>query len=96
MVPDRLWTHPRITPFAIRLWCCLWFLARDQGETDASDAVIAGELRVTVRTVQRGLSNLEELQFLTRNMVAGNGRVLRLNPLGNGAPIEAFRLKIIA
>lgn len=94
MVPDRLWTHPSITPFAVRLWCCLWFLSRDRGETDASDATIADELHCTIRTVQRGLTNLEDAMFLTRHQ-AGRDRLLKLHPEGDGQPIEQFSLRLI-
>ena len=95
MVPDRLWSDGSITPFAVRLWCCLWFLARERGETDATDAVIAEELGVNVRTVQRGIANLEDGQFLSRHL-EGRTRILRLKPEGDGKPIEQFSLRLVS
>ena len=94
MVPDRLWSNQRITPFAIRLWCCLWFLSRDRGETDATDAQIAEELKVHLRTVQRGMANLEDEQFVSRHL-EGRTRILRLKPQGDGQPIEQFSLRLV-
>ena len=95
MVPDRLWLHPDITPFAIRLWCCLWFFARDEGCCDPTDAVLAGELKVSIKTVQRGLCNLENTEFVER-LMKGRTRVLHLHPEGNGEPIAEFQLRLVA
>lgn len=94
MVPDRLWSNAKVSPFAVRLWCCLWFLSRERGETDATDQAIADELRVHIRTVQRGLNNLEDEQFLSRHL-EGRARILRLKPEGDGRPIEQFALRLV-
>jgi hypothetical protein len=95
MVPDRLWLHPDISPFAIRLWCCLCYHARDRGLCDQPDAALADELKVSIKTVQRGLFSLEHAHFVMRQM-KGRTRVLHLRPEGNGQPIAEFQLRLVA
>jgi CTP-dependent riboflavin kinase len=93
MIPDRLWLHPEIKDFDLRLWCCLWFLARDRGHCFETDATIAEKMCVSVKTVQRGLRNLEQGEFLSRDMV-GRERRLDLRPEGGGQPLAEFALRL--
>ena len=93
MIPDRLWLHPEVKDFDIRLWCCLWFFARDRGHCFETDAAIAEKMGVSVKTVQRGLLSLERGKFIKREMV-GRERRLDLQPEGDGAPIAEFALRL--
>lgn len=93
MIPDRLWLHPGIKDFDLRLWCCLWFHARDRGHCFETDQTIAEKMGVSVKTVQRGLQSLERGQFIKREMV-GRERRLNLHPEGDGQPMPEFALRI--
>jgi hypothetical protein len=93
MIPDRLWLHPGIKDFDLRLWCCLWFLARDRGHCFETDQAIAEKMKVSAKTVQRGLQNLERGEFLKRTMM-GRDRQLDLRPEGDGRPMIEFALRI--
>jgi hypothetical protein len=93
MIPDRLWLHPRVKPIDLRIWCCLWFHARDRGHCFENDATIAETTRVSIKTVQRSLLNLQRMEFIKRDMV-GRDRRLDLRPEGDGQPIAAFALKL--
>ncbi len=93
MIPDRLWLNSGIKDFDLRLWCCLWFHARDRGHCFETDAQIAETMGVSIKTVQRGLRNLERGEFLTREMV-GRERRLNLRPEGDGQPIPEFALRL--
>lgn len=93
VVPDRLWTHPRLQLFDIKLWCALSLLARGRGQCEATDSTLAGEAGASEQTVRRSLARLEREGFLAREM-DGRTRVLTLRPEGSGEPIPAFALKI--
>lgn len=93
MVPDRLWTHPDLQPFDLKLWCCLSFLARGRGRCEATDARLARQTGASPQTVRRALLRLERARFIGRTM-DGPTRVIRLHPEGSGEPIAAFALKV--
>ncbi len=93
MIPDRLWLHPAVKDIDLRLWCCLWFHARDRGHCFESDATIADQIRVSIKTVQRSLLNLERMEFIKREKV-GRERRVDLRPQGDGKPIEQFALRL--
>lgn len=93
MVPDRLWTHPDLQPFDLKLWCAMSFLARGRGRTDATDKVIAHQADASPQTVRRGLQRLESAAFISRAM-DGRDRIITLNPEGTGEPIAGFTLKV--
>lgn len=95
MVPDRLWTHQALQPLDVRLWCALSFFARERGHCEPTDADLADKLGSSQQTIRRGLLRLEEAEFITRTM-DGRTRVITLNTEGDGQPIEAFTLRVMA
>jgi hypothetical protein len=94
MIPDRLWTHPDIKDFDVRLWCALAFFAMGQDRCGVTDAALAGRLRVSDRTIRRGLRNLERSQFIRCEM-SGRERTVHLAPTGDGRPVEQFKLRVM-
>lgn len=93
MIPDRMWLHPDIKDFDLRLWCGLLFLARGRGVCVATDTVLAEKIGCSAQTVQRGLTRLERAKFIVREM-DGRERVLRLRPEGDGVPMPEFDLRV--
>ncbi len=93
MIPDRMWLHPGVRDFDLRLWCGLLFLARDRDYCNPTDVVLADKLGCSVQTVQRGLLRLEKADFIKREM-DGRERSLKLKPEGNGQPMAEFSLRI--
>jgi Mn-dependent DtxR family transcriptional regulator len=93
MIPDRMWLHPEVKDFDLRLWCGLSFLARDRDYCTPTDAVLAEKLGCSVQTVQRGLTRLDRAGFVRREM-DGRDRLLRLKPEGTGEPIAEYTLRI--
>ena len=93
MIPDRLWLHPGIKDFDLRLWCALWFFARDRSHCFETDAAIAEKMGVSIKTVQRGLCNLERGEFLKREML-GRERRLDLQAQGDGQHIPEYELRL--
>jgi hypothetical protein len=95
MIPDRLWTHPDLQLFDLKLWCVLQFLARGRGCCDPTDAVLAAKSGASQQTVRRSLQRLETAEFVTRTMESRT-RVITLKPEGDGQPIEEFVLRLVA
>jgi hypothetical protein len=95
MVPDRLWSDPRIEPLDVTLWCCLTFLARGRDHCEATDLTLAEKLGTTDRTIRRSLARLETCSFIHRQMV-DHQRVITLKPEGDGQPVAEFTLRVMA
>jgi hypothetical protein len=93
MVSDSLWTHPDLEFFDVSLWCALTLHARGRDRCTPTDASLAGMLKVSVPTVQRGLRRLEGASFITRETVADD-RVIVLHPEGDGRA-AIFELRVM-
>ena len=94
MVPDRMTFDDRLKSHEIRLWCVLNFTARGRDHTDATDAALAGMMKLSERTVRESLARLEECRFIERRR-QGEGRMITLRPGGDGRAVPELELRVI-
>jgi hypothetical protein len=95
MVPDRMTFDERLERGDIHVWCVLAFFARDRDHADVTDAMLADRARVSERTIRDSLARLERSGFISRRR-EGPGRIITLIPEGDGQPIPAFSLRVMA
>ena len=94
MVPDRLWLDSRLRANDIRLWCALIFTARSRNYTEATDAILAGQIGLSERSIRDSLARLEVSRFIDRQR-EGEGRVIRLRPEGDGTSVPGLEFRVV-
>lgn len=93
MIPDRMWLHPKVKDFDLRLWCGLLFLARDRDYCTPTDLDLASKIKASQQTIRRSLQRLEAAKFVEREM-DGRTRIIRLRPEGDGEPVAEYALRL--